>query len=42
MERIFIKKCFLFTVGNNFAYSGPELGGKSFSDDEEIEMVVRK
>jgi hypothetical protein len=36
MQRIFIKKCFLFTE------SGSQLGGKSFADEEEIEKEVRK
>jgi hypothetical protein len=49
MQRIFINKCFLFTVGNvcrlkrfttgsrNF-----QLGDKRFADDEEVETEVRK
>jgi hypothetical protein len=37
MQRIFIKKCFLFTAENTC-----RLGGKRFADDEEVETEVRK
>jgi hypothetical protein len=49
MYRIFIKKCFMFTVGS---VSGVKrfttgsrichLGGKGFADEEEVETEVRK
>jgi hypothetical protein len=35
VERTFIKKCFLFTVGS-------QLSGRRFADDEEVETEVRK
>jgi hypothetical protein len=38
MQRIFIKKCFLFTAGS----VGSQLGGKRFVDDEEVETEARK
>jgi hypothetical protein len=42
MQRIFIKKCFLFMVESVFfTKSSSELGGKHFSDDEEVETEVR-
>jgi hypothetical protein len=37
MQRIFIKKYFLFTVGNVFRVKWFQLGGKRFTDDEEVE-----
>jgi hypothetical protein len=40
MQRIFIKKCFLFTVGS--VCRGSQLGGKCFTDEEEVETDVRK
>jgi hypothetical protein len=37
MQRIFIKKYFLFTVG-----SVSQLGGSCFTDDKKFETEVRK
>jgi hypothetical protein len=46
MQRILIKKYFLFTVGpRDFHLFGPlknHLGGRRFADDEEVETEVRK
>jgi hypothetical protein len=42
MQRIFIKKCFLFTVGSVCRVKRFSLGGKRFADEEEIETEVRK
>jgi hypothetical protein len=42
MQRIFIKKCFLFTVGSVCRVKRFNLGGKYFTDDEEFETEVRK
>jgi hypothetical protein len=42
MQRIFIKKCFLFTVGSVCGVKRFHLGGKRFADDEEVETEVRK
>jgi hypothetical protein len=49
MQRILIKKCFLFTVGSvcrvkRFITGSRNyhLGGKRFADDEEVETEVRK
>jgi hypothetical protein len=49
MKRIFLKKCFLFTVGRVYRVkrftTGPlknHLGGKRFTHDVEVEMEVRK
>jgi hypothetical protein len=42
MQRIFINKCFLFTVGNVCRVKRFHLGGKGFADDEEVEKEVRK
>jgi hypothetical protein len=42
MQRIFIKKCFLFTVGSVCRVKRFHLGGKRFADDEEVETEVRK
>jgi hypothetical protein len=42
MQRIFIKKCFLFTVGTVCHVKRFSLGGKRFADDEEVETQVRK
>jgi hypothetical protein len=39
VQRIFIKKCFLFTVG--IVYCNTVLGGIFLPDDEEVEMDVR-
>jgi hypothetical protein len=38
MQRVFIKKCFLFTVGSVWA----EKRSRGFSDGEEVETEVRK
>jgi hypothetical protein len=42
MQRIFIKKCFLFRVGKVCRLSVSQLGGKRLADDEVIETEVRK
>jgi hypothetical protein len=42
MQRIFINKCFLFTVGRVCSVKRFSLGGKRFADDEEVETEVRK
>jgi hypothetical protein len=42
MQRIFINKCFLFTVGSVCHVKRFSLGGKRFADDEEVEMEVQK
>jgi hypothetical protein len=42
MQRIFIKKRFLFTVGSAFRVKRIITGGKRFSDDEEVETEARK
>jgi hypothetical protein len=45
MQSIFIKKCFLFTVGNICRvkrFNWVEKRGKRFADDEEVEKEVRK
>jgi hypothetical protein len=42
MQRIFIKKCFLLTVGSVCRVKRFYLGGKYFADDEEVETVVRR
>jgi hypothetical protein len=42
MQRIFIKKCFLFTVGSVCRVKQFSLSGKRFADDEEVETEVRK
>jgi hypothetical protein len=42
MERIFIKKCFLFMVGSVCSVKRFHLGGKRFADDEEVETEVSK
>jgi hypothetical protein len=49
MQRIFIKKCFLFTTGSvcrvkRFITGSKScyFGAKRFADDGEIETVVRK
>jgi hypothetical protein len=41
MQRIFIKKCFLVTVGSVCHVKRFRLGGKRFAD-EEVETEVRK
>jgi hypothetical protein len=42
MQRIFIKKCFLFTVGSVCSVKQFHLGGKCFADNEDVETEVRK
>jgi hypothetical protein len=42
MQRILVKKRFLFTVGNVCHVNGSQLGDKRFADDEEVEIEVRK
>jgi hypothetical protein len=49
MQRIFIKKCFIFTVVsvccvNRFTTGSRncQLGGKLFADDEEVETEARE
>jgi hypothetical protein len=42
MQRIFVKKCFLFTVGSVCRVKRSRLGGKRFADDEEVETEVRE
>jgi hypothetical protein len=42
MQRIFIKKRFLFTVGNVCRVKQFTLGAKLFTDDEEVETGVQK
>jgi hypothetical protein len=41
MQRIFIKKCFLFAVGSVRRVTGFHLRGKRFADDEEVETEMR-
>jgi hypothetical protein len=41
MQRIFIKKCFLFRVESICRVKRFSLGGKRFADDEEVETEVR-
>jgi hypothetical protein len=42
MQRIFIEKCFLFTVGSVCRVKQFSLGNKLFSDDEEVEAEIGK
>jgi hypothetical protein len=42
LQRIFIKKCFLFTVGGVYRVKRFSLGGRCFADDEAVETEVRK
>jgi hypothetical protein len=42
MQRIFIQKYFLFTVGSICPVKLFTVGGKLFANDEEVEMEVRK
>jgi hypothetical protein len=42
MQRIFIKKCFLFTVGSVCHVKWVHLGGKGFTDDKEVGTEVQK
>jgi hypothetical protein len=42
MQKISIKKCFLFMVGSVCHVKQFTTGGKRFADDEEVEMEVWK
>jgi hypothetical protein len=42
MQRIFIKKCFLFTAGRVCRAKRFHRGRKRFADDEKVETEVRK
>jgi hypothetical protein len=42
MQRTFINKCFLFTVGSVCREKRFSLDGKRIPDDEEVETEVRK
>jgi hypothetical protein len=42
MQKIFIKKYFMFRVGNFYRVKRFSLGVKRFADDEEVEKEVRK
>jgi hypothetical protein len=42
MQSIFVKKCFLFTVGSVFRVKGFHFGGRCFADDEKVRTKVRK
>jgi hypothetical protein len=42
LQRIFINKCFLFTMGRVRRVKRFTTGGKYFADDEEVETEVRK
>jgi hypothetical protein len=42
VQRIFIKKCFLITVGRICRVKRFRTGGKRFADDEEVKMEARK
>jgi hypothetical protein len=42
MQRIFIKKYFLFILGSVCCIKRFHLGGKLFTDDEEVETEARK
>jgi hypothetical protein len=42
MQRLFIKKCFLFTVGTVCRVERFSLCGKGFADDEEVEVKVQQ
>jgi hypothetical protein len=42
MQRIFVKKCFLFTAGSVCRVKRFHLGGTRFADDEKVETEVRK
>jgi hypothetical protein len=41
MQRIFIKKCILFTVGSIYRVKRFYLDGTRFADDEKVETEVR-
>jgi hypothetical protein len=42
MQRIFLKKYFLFTVGSICRVKWFSLGGKPFADDKDVETEVQK
>jgi hypothetical protein len=42
MQRLFVKKCFLFTVGSVCSVKQFSLRGKRFADKGEVETEVRK
>jgi hypothetical protein len=42
MQRMLIKKCFLFTVGSVCHVKHSHFGDKLFTDDEDVETEVRK
>jgi hypothetical protein len=42
MERIFVKECFLFTVGSVYRVKRFTAGSRNSLKDEEVEMEVRK
>jgi hypothetical protein len=42
MQRIFVKKYVLFTVGSFCRVKRFSLGGKRFADDEVVETEMRK
>jgi hypothetical protein len=42
VQRMFIKKCFLFTVGSVCRVKRFTTGRQTFPDDEEVETEVRK
>jgi hypothetical protein len=42
MQRIFINKCFLYTVGSVCRVKPFDFGGKRFADDEEVETEAWK
>jgi hypothetical protein len=42
VQRIFVKKCFLFIVGSVPRVKLLPVGGKRFADEEEVETEVRK
>jgi hypothetical protein len=42
LQRIFIKKYFLFTVGSVCRIKRFHFGGKSFADDKEVETEARR
>jgi hypothetical protein len=42
VQRVFIKKYFLFTVGSVCRMKRFSLGGKRFTDDKEVDTEVRK
>jgi hypothetical protein len=42
MQRLFIKRCFLFKVGSVCRVKRFSLAGKRFADDDEVETDVQK